>query len=81
MDEAYYSGNLESVLGYVSDMHTELASISQLVISKIETINNDILNNDIVNFIMCRSNLNNIYLFPRYCIYYYRSRDLSERVD
>ncbi|ABD97522.1 CPXV187 protein [Cowpox virus] len=62
MDEAYYSGNLESVLGYVSDMHTELASISQLVIAKIETIDNDILNNDIVNFIMCRSNLNNPFI-------------------
>lgn len=62
MDEAYYSGNLESVLGYVSDMHTKLASISQLVIAKIETIDNDILNNDIVNFIMCRSNLNNPFI-------------------
>ncbi|SNB48357.1 CPXV187 protein [Cowpox virus] len=62
MDEAYYSGNLESVLGYVSDMHIELASISQLVIAKIETIDNDILNNDIVNFIMCRSNLNNPFI-------------------
>ncbi|ABF22925.1 hypothetical protein VARV_GHA68_197_169 [Variola virus] len=62
MDEGYYSGNLESVLGYVSDMHTKLASITQLVIAKIETIDNDILNNDIVNFIMCRSNLNNPFI-------------------
>ncbi|AAM13627.1 CPXV187 protein [Cowpox virus] len=62
MDEAYYSGNLESVLGYVSDMHTELASKSQLIIAKIETIDNDILNNDIVNFIMCRSNLDNPFI-------------------
>ncbi|AQQ13038.1 hypothetical protein [Cowpox virus] len=62
MDEAYYSDNLESVLGYVSDMHTELVSISQLIIAKIETIDNDILNNDIVNFIMCRSNLDNPFI-------------------
>ncbi|AXN74968.1 putative phosphotransferase protein [Akhmeta virus] len=62
MDEAYYSGNLESVLGYSTDMHAELVSISQLIIAKIETIDNDILNNDIVDFIMCRSNLDNPFI-------------------
>ncbi|AUL80637.1 hypothetical protein [Vaccinia virus] len=62
MDGAYYSGNLASVLGYVSDMPTELASISQVVIAKIETIYNDILNKHTVNFIMCRSNFGNPFI-------------------
>ncbi|QED21237.1 hypothetical protein [Borealpox virus] len=81
MDEAYHSGNLESLLGHISDMRAELESVSQLVIAKIDNIDNNTLNKDIVNFIMCGSNLDNPFISFLDTVYRIIDQEIGETMD
>ncbi|AOP31649.1 putative phosphotransferase/anion transport protein [Skunkpox virus] len=62
MDDAYFSDDEESLREYVIDMDAELTSITWLIIAELDNISNDVLNKDIIDFIMSKSNLNNPFI-------------------
>ncbi|AKJ93800.1 putative phosphotransferase/anion transport protein [Raccoonpox virus] len=62
MDDAYFTDDEDSLSKYIIDMDAELTSTTRLIIAELDNINNDTLNKDIIDFIMCESNLDNPFI-------------------
>ncbi|AOP31860.1 putative phosphotransferase/anion transport protein [Volepox virus] len=62
MDDAYFSDDEESFRKYITYMDEELTSTTWLVIAKLDAISDDVLNKDIIDFIMRKSNLDNPFI-------------------